>query len=145
MWSIKCDYLTNFEVRYEVIKRNSDKVISLRKADDIIKLGKESSGYYVIKDDVFIAIYLSDENLIIQFNEKRYNLSEGLLEIKVSNCSDVIREFVLLEGNQPIESIKYKRQVEFDCWSTEDDLDLFAWILMRFKEGCLQDLLQNLI
>ncbi len=145
MWSIECEYITNFEVRYEIVSNKDSSKMSLLRDGNIQKLGRISYGYYVIKDGLFVAVYLSCDKAIIQINSKKYVLDDESYKLNVVDIDKNIREFSLVQNNQIVESIKYKRQIEFDCWSTEDDLDMFSWIKTWYKKDKMKELLKNSI
>ena len=104
---------------------------------------KKTSGVYVIKNGVFYSVLRVAGILYFIDDTSIYDIKANMLSFSCCNIDDNYRHFEVKSNNRILTSLKYLRINKFeDNWSTEDDLDMFAWISGIYFKGRLDNILQ---
>lgn len=105
---------------------------------------KKARGFYLIKSEIFFSVLRVNEILYFVYESEIFDVKENGLSFTCQNVDENKRRFKVSKNETSIVSIDYDRITDFeDNWSTEDDLDMFAWISNIYSKGRLDNILQH--
>lgn len=138
-WTITNGYLNNFEKSLTVMNISNSNEISCKSREQLETM--LIVGFYVIKNKTLFGIIKKDDSMHFMIDNNLYNIDLLKIQFKVRNVDATTREFIAIIENEEIINLTYERQVVFDNWSTEDDLDFFAWLTNLTDSGRLNCIL----
>ncbi|MCP3872106.1 MAG: hypothetical protein GY699_02985 [Desulfobacteraceae bacterium] len=133
--AMKSIYLQNFEKYQDVLEYRDDASYSIQSKNDIVV--EETNGVYVYKDGKVIGIYSSIDGPVIIINDYRYIVRTDRLQFEIEELSMNERKFTITKNGVTIFELQYPKIqfVDFDPWSSEDDVDFFCWIVKMSKKN----------
>lgn len=141
-WSIKQGYLRNFSEYLKVfsVELCKELTFSKKEVDE-----KETVGSYIIKNGDIFAIYFYAGEIHLVLQNEIYNLSNSKYTMELENLNDDARVFRLRNNGGVVKEVEYQREkyVDLDPWSSEDDVDFFAWLVKMYTYGRLEMLYNN--
>jgi hypothetical protein len=131
---LKSIYLQNFDRFKDVLEHRDDGIYSIKSKDDIVV--EETNGVYVDQDGQIIGIYASVDGPVFILNDSEYLLKSNKLEFDVEEASMNEKKFTINKDNIKIFELKYPKNefVDYDPWSSEDDVDFFHWLVKMSKK-----------
>lgn len=141
-WTITNGYLNHFEKSLTVMNiSNFDEILcNSRKHLDTIHI----IGYYVIKNNIVFGIIKDDDSTYFMISNNFYDIKIQNVNFVIRNINDTTREFIASAEQMELVNLTYERQIVFDNWSTEDNLDFFAWLTNLHDSGRLNCILQDI-
>lgn len=130
-WLIKKGYLKNFEKRIQILNLEDNSINELTR-DEINSLS--ILGFFCKNNDDIYGYYRVDDDLFLKTPSTTYNLSADNLTLEVVNANEDFRTFTIKSNDEVLEELTYERQpyTDYDVWSSEDDLDFFAWTVTQY-------------
>lgn len=132
---LKSIYLQNFEKFQDILEYRDAGSYSIKSKNDIVV--EETNGVYVHKDDQIIGIYASVDGPVFILNDYEYLLKSDRLQFDTEEVSINERKFTVTKDDVTIFELKYPKVefVDYDPWSTEDDVDFFCWLVKMSKKN----------
>lgn len=140
-WTITNRYLNNFEKSVTVMNISNSNEISCKSREQLETM--LIVGFYVIKNKTTFGIIKKDDSMHFMVDNNLYNIDLQKIQFKVRDIDATTRKFIAIIEKEEIINLTYERQVVFDNWSTEDDLDFFAWLTNLADSGRLNCILKN--
>jgi hypothetical protein len=141
MQSIKQHYLINYEKNMKVKQIDSNnelKCNSKQELDD-----KRTIGYYLSKNRRNFGVFRHQNTLYFMIDQNYYDVKQMNLVFECKNKDFYLRTFAVKSNEESLIEIIYDRVIEIeDNWSSEDDLDFFAWITNIYEKGRLDNILR---
>jgi len=127
-------YLQNFENFQDVLEHRDVGIYSIKSKDDISV--EQTNGVYVYKEGQIIGIYASVDGPVFILNDSEYLLKFDRLHFDIEEASMNERKFTISKDNVTIFELKYPKIefVDYDPWSSEDDVDFFCWLVKMSKK-----------
>lgn len=132
---LKSIYLQDFDKFQDILEYRDAGRYSIKSKNDIVV--EETNGVYVHKDDQIIGIYASVDGPVIILNENEYVQKIDKLKFDIEEASMNERKFTIIKDNVTIYELKYPKIefVDYDPWSSEDDVDFFCWLVKMSKKN----------
>lgn len=89
------------------------------------------TGHYFKNNNTFFALYPTKNGPMIFYQNKEYQINKALSIIQKVDGKD--RIFILSDYNIEIHYVE-SHYLNWDVWSTEDDVDLFSKITHHYQE-----------
>jgi hypothetical protein len=130
-----------FENRMKIRPIGNSKEYECKTKEEIDS--KHTVGLYTSRKDTFYSILRFHGILYLIINSGVYDIVDNKIEFSFLTKDDDYRIFTVAVNDDIIHTIEYSRiKAIEDNWSSEDDLDFFAWISNIYEKGRLDNILR---
>lgn len=127
-------FLRNYELASKTCHYDIDKGTFTELSSNQVEDSMVSRGFYALLNGTFVALFATEGGPGFLVNSSRYLLKKD--SFQVTFCSGEEKNSLEITiQNRKILSVSYDKSeyLDFDNWSTEEDVDFGAWLFDRHQ------------